>query len=105
MSAPSGGSSYRSIYVFFCNGRSVTSNRPSGGSPDPSVCPTGGDSEPVLGGDLTVCLETVSIDFYEEIILVLSKTLRTHDKMTSVGHLCVGYDKKQITIVMLSTQQ
>jgi hypothetical protein len=37
---------------FFCKGRSVTSDRPSGRSSEPSVCPTGGDLALVLGGGL-----------------------------------------------------
>ena len=36
--------------TFFLKGRLVIRNRPSGGSPDPSVCPTGGDLTPFLGG-------------------------------------------------------
>ena len=42
------------VSMFFLHGRLVTSDLPSGGSPDPSVCPTGGDSAPVLVGDFTV---------------------------------------------------
>ena len=46
-----------STVSFFLQGALVTSARPPGGSPDPSVCPTGGDSAPVLGGgDFTVYL-------------------------------------------------
>ena len=40
------------LCLFFCKGRLITSDRPSGGPSDPSVCPTGGDLAPVLGGGL-----------------------------------------------------
>ena len=40
--------------VFFFQRALVTSDRPSGGSPDPSVCPTGGTQRLSFGGDYTV---------------------------------------------------
>ncbi len=47
--APPGGGSHRSV-AFFLQGALVTNDCPSGCSPDPSVCPTGGDPATVLGG-------------------------------------------------------
>ena len=35
--------------AYFLKGRLVIRNRPSDDLPDPSVCPTGGDSTPVRG--------------------------------------------------------
>ena len=42
------------LMLFFLKGRWVIRNRSSGGSPGYSVCPTGWDPTPVLGGDFPV---------------------------------------------------
>ena len=65
--------------AFFWRGRLIIRNRPSGGSPDPSICSTRGTQRLPLGGGGGCCMGDLNFMFYS---LLRSKSFKIYGAVT-----------------------